>query len=151
MFARILFSLKDLTSPVCRDTLPVTVSPSVKPFPEIDLRYNVFPLTTSIFATDLLFVPTTYSPILNGLAFGFELVPVLSFKILDESSSGEGETVADSKNIEPVPSSLAIPSISLCEDRTSISASRYSKYALRNSSNTGPSSLKYSGSREGSL
>ena len=120
----------------------------MKPFPEIDLRYNVLPLTTSIFATDLLFVPTTYSPILNGLAYES---PVLSCKILDESSSGEGETVADSKNIEPVPSSFAIPSMCDTVDRTSISASRYSKYALRNSSNTGPSSLKYSGSREGSL
>jgi len=67
------------------------------------------------------------------------------------SLSGDGETVADSKKIEPVPSSFAIPSKSPCVVKVNTSASKNSKYDLRNDSNAGASDFKYSGSNEGSL
>ena len=56
-----------------------------------------------------------------------------------------------SKKIEPVPSSFAIPSKSPCVVKVNTSASKNSKYDLRNDSNAGASDFKYSGSNEGSL
>ena len=89
-------------------------------------------MITSTFATDLLFEQTTYSPIVKGSALAFLFVAVCSKIIFDVSLSGDGETVAVSKKIEPVPYSFAIPSKSPCSVKVNTSASKNSKYALRN-------------------
>ena len=87
---------------------------------------------TSIFATDLLFEPTTYSPIVKGSASELLFVALISKRIFEVLESGDGETVAGSSKTEPVPSSLAIPSKSPCSVKVNTSASKNSKYALRN-------------------
>ena len=158
-----LFSLYDFTVAVCLPCRPVMVSLFAKPVPDIVFMYNVLPLITVISATVLVLEPTIYSPTVSGIAnillllesnsalLSWGLVALCSYLIFDVSSSGDGETVAVSNNMEPVPSSFKTPSMSLTTSSVKISASRYSKYALRKASNIGDSSFKYSGSNEGSL
>ena len=52
MFATILFSLNDLTTPVWLPSLPVIVSVSEKPVPDIVSTISVRPFITFIFATE---------------------------------------------------------------------------------------------------
>ena len=73
---------------------------------------------------------------------------------LDVNISGAEVSVPSSISTEEavseVPSSYRIPVNSPFDARTMISDSRYSKYDCRNNSNTGASSLIYSGRRLGS-
>ena len=91
-----------------------------------------------------------YSPTLNGSS-GLSKSSSIN---LDVDISGAEESVPASSNtaaaVSEVPSSYRIPVNSSLDDRTMISDSRYSKYDCRNNSNTGASSLIYSGRRLGS-